>query len=162
MKNNSKDSHIHLSPCCCYLVSLTNVLLLQNEHLKANISSWKLGASVIMNPAIEKIMVNQEQCRFDISLLAWIWPGNGHFTKLWLYSIMNKLFSATWGCSISSLIFVIFIQENKGVWSSSNVCVATIFVFKVLLSWTGLLFEETGVELIGVKLFFAEMFLLFP
>ena len=54
-------------------------------------------------------------------------------------------------------VFAIFVQEEiNGLWSSSNYCSATIFIFVVLLSWTELVLDEARVELADVK------FLLFP
>ena len=50
------------------------------------------------------------------------------------FSIMDKLFFKTSWCSTTSFVFVIFIQKVEGVWSSLDVCVATVFEI-VLLSW---------------------------
>ena len=52
-----------LIPYCCYLVQLTtyNFPLLQNEHLKANISSRKMKLSSVFNPFVEKTIIFKEK-----------------------------------------------------------------------------------------------------
>ena len=114
MQNHIKFSHIPLSPCCCYLVSLANVSLLQNEYLKASMSSGKLEMSIILISATENVMVSQKNCRPNILFLARIWQGNGHFTTLFIYLLwIFFVVVATSGCSTSPVDLNIFVQKVK-------------------------------------------------
>lgn len=120
-----------------YLVSISNVSSLQNKQLKANKNSFKIELSVILNPAVERILVSKEICSpIFVSCLNWKCNLSGPFC---FFPIMNKIFSLTSGCFTLPLFFVIFIQVVEGVWLSTNVCVATLLLW---YCWTELPVNE--------------------
>ena len=120
-----------------YLVSISNVSSLQNKQLKANKNSFKIELSVILNPAVERILVSKEiWSPIFVSCLNWKCNLSGPFC---FFPIMDKIFSLTSGCFTLPLFFVIFIQVVEGVWLSTNVCVATLFLW---YCWTELPVNE--------------------
>lgn len=72
------------------------------------------------------------------------------------FSIMDKLFTATF---YVKLVFVIFIQEIDVFRSISNVCVA-IIIYVVLLH--ELVLDKALVKVVDVTLAMTKMFLLLP
>ena len=119
------EEDILFFPCYCYLwylVSLTHVQLLQNEHLNPNISSLEKK----LNQYDTKILASREKCRLSVSCL--ILTGKGNFTTLFIYLFFScllgiKFFSATSGCCTLSLVLLILIpiaDSPSTVWTMTE------------------------------------------